>query len=248
MNLPHRNKPVQRLVLLLAGFVTTLVMVAASAPNLTSTQAKNQEPTRLVVKKPWRLEPVRVISAKTKKKGIVDLGRPFTEDDDWLDGFTVTVFNGSEKVVTAVTISMIFPRPPGDTRNKFAQDLYFGFSPIRTEYARRDPKKVIEPGKTVDLEVRPQIYNGVKAALQRLGYPLIINRIELTVLEVGFEDGSVLLSGTLFNQDPNHSGDPTKKIPAQKPKVPDSRNHHVIGYLEDRARPRGKGPFFWTQF
>lgn len=230
--------------LLVAFSLLTLAVLGFKLSGAEATRGASQEQERSVKKKPWRSEPVRVISAKTKKKGIVDLGRPFTEDDDWLDGFIVTVFNGSEKVVTAVTISMIFPRPPGDTRNKFAQDLYFGFSPIRPEYARRDPKKVIKPGKTVDLEVRPQIYNSVKAALQRLGYPLSIDSIELTMLEVGFEDGSVLLSGTLFIQDPNHPGDPTKKIPAQKAKVPDGRNHHVIGYLEDRARPRAKGPFF----
>lgn len=74
--------------------------------------------------------------------------------------------------------------------------------------------------------MRPQAYTSIKAALQRLGYPERINRVELTVLEVGFEDGSVLLSGTLFIQDPNHPSDPTKKIPPPKPKAPGGRNHH----------------------
>jgi hypothetical protein len=179
-----------------------------------------------------RVEPVRVISAKTKKRGDVELGNSFVDDDDWLDGFTITVLNGSDKIVTSLTISMIFPRPRGDGRNKFAQDLSFGPSPSSPDYIRRDPKKIIKPGETVELEVRPQIYQSIRAALQTLGYPESITRVELTVLEVGFEDGSVLQSGFLFIQDPNHPGDPTKKIPARKPKAQGGRNHHRNAYLE----------------
>lgn len=196
-----------------------------------SSGAKSQQQDRLVIKKPWRVEPVKVVSAKTKKKGKIDIGKPFDEADDWLDGFTITVSNGSDQIVTALAVEMTFRREPNDTRPPFAHDLNFGPSPISHDYARRDPKKVIKPGETADLEVRPHMYKSVKAALQKLGYPESINRVEITVSEVGFEDGSVLLSGTLFIQDPNNPSDPTKKIPAPKPKVMGSRNHHRIGHI-----------------
>ena len=87
-------------------------------------------------------------------------------------------------------------------------------------------------GETAELQVRPQIYESVKAALQRLSFPESINRIELRVLEVGFEDGSALLSGTLYYQDPANPSDPTKKIPARKPNVRGSRSHHRVRYVE----------------
>lgn len=206
---------------LIVGFSLLVLTIVGFhlSEHFLDTEARSQEKDRLVRKKPWPSEPVTVVAAKTKKKGNVDIGKPFVDDDDWLDGFAVTVFNGSDKVVTAVAISIVFPRPPGNTRTKFAYDLYFGFSPIRPEYSRRDPNKVIKPGETAELRMRPQSYASVKAALQKLGYPESINRIELTVLEVGFEDSSVLLSGTLYIQDPNNPGDPTKKIPAPKPKA-----------------------------
>lgn len=185
---------------------------AARGALLRNHRANSQDQERIVKKKRWHVEPVRVVSAKTKKKGIVNLGRPFTDDDDWLDGFTITVLNGSDKVVTAVAVEMIFRREPGDTRPPLATELNFGPSPIRPEYSRRDPKKVIKPGETAELAVRPQNYESLKTWLRKLGYPESINRVELSILEVGFEDGSVLLSGTLFLQDPANPDDPTKKI------------------------------------
>ena len=51
----------------------------------------------IVVRKPWPAEAVRVVAVKTKKKADIELGGPFDDDDDWLEGFTVTVANNSNK-------------------------------------------------------------------------------------------------------------------------------------------------------
>src|SRR5260370_41578442 len=63
---------------------------------------------RTVARKSWRVEPVKVVSAKTKKKGKIDIDKAFDEDDDWLDGFTITVRNGADKIVTAEGDDMVF--------------------------------------------------------------------------------------------------------------------------------------------
>jgi hypothetical protein len=124
-----------------------------------------------------------------------------------------------------VTIEMIFPREPGDNRNNFLEELHFGPSPMGPEYIYRDPNKVIKPGETGDLEIGPQVYSSIKDALRKLSYPNSIRRVELRMREVGFEDGSVLLSGTLWIQDRNSPNDPTKKIRANKAKAPGARHH-----------------------
>src|SRR6266567_3050627 len=208
-------------------------LLAIGELNSMYTGAMGQEQGRLVARKPWRVEPVKVVSAKTKKRGKIEIGKAFDAEDDWLDGFAITVQNGSDKIVTALTIEMIFPRDVGDTRKKFLQELHFGPSPFEAQYTNRDPNKVIKPGETVDLEVEPQTYNSIEGALQKLGYPNSIKRIELTIREVGFEDGSALLSGTLYAQDPNNPSDPTKKIRPDKLKPPGPRNHR-ISTLPDR--------------
>src|SRR5258707_4936395 len=190
---------------------------------------------RTVARKSWRVEPVKVVSAKTKKKGKIEIDKAFDEDDDWLDGFTITISNGSDKIVTAVTIEMIFPREPGDNRKNFLEELHFGPSPMAPEYIYRDPNKMIKPGETGDLEIGPQVYGSIKDALRELSYPNSIRRVELRMREVGFEDGSVLLSGTLWIQDRNSPHDPTKKIRANKAKAPGAR-HHATRVLSGISR------------
>jgi hypothetical protein len=178
--------------------------------------AKSQEQGRIVSRKPWRVEPVNVVGAQNKKKEKIDIDKAFDDDDDWLDGFTVTVVNNSGKIVTAVTIEMIFRREAGDPRLPFAEAIHFGLSPFGPEYITRDRNKVIKAGDTADLRLSPHNYNSMKAALERNGFPKSIRKVELQIREVGFEDGTAFLGGSFYLQDPNNPDDPTKKIPADK--------------------------------
>lgn len=177
---------------------------------------------RIVVRKAWPAEAVKVVAVKTKKKADIELGGAFEDDDDWLEGFTVTVANNSNKMVTVMEVEMIFPREPGDTRSPLAHSLHFGPSPSSPEYVHRDPKKVLKVGKSVDLYLDPQSYKRVKSDLQRTGYPEDIKGVELVIREVGFEDGSMILAGTLYLQDPASPNDPEKKIRA--PNLPRTEN------------------------
>lgn len=186
-------------------FVTLILAVSLTLiVSLPGSGAKSQQQNRIVARKPWPVEPVKVVAAKTKNKGSIEIAKAFNEDDDWLDGFTITVINNSDKVVTALTIEMVFPREPGDTRPKFAQPLHFGPSPIGPEYVYRNPNKVIKVGKTGDLQIEPENYKSMRGFLEQLGYPNSIKRVELVIREVGFEDGSMLHAGTWYVQDPNN--------------------------------------------
>jgi hypothetical protein len=185
--------------------------------------AMSQRQDRTVVRKPWPVEPVRVVAAKTKNKENIEIG-------DWLDGFTVTVANNYDKTVTAMTIDMVFPREPGDTRSPFAYSLHFGPSPWGREYIDRDPSKVIKVRKTADLRLSLENYKSLKRYLEQTGYPNSIKRVEVVIAEVGFEDGSMLYSGTLYLQDPAYPNDPTKKIKVPQPSG--VQNHKVRSPLD----------------
>ena len=185
---------------------------------LTDSTANSQQPGRIVTKRPWRgLEPVRIVAVKTKNKEDIEIGRVFDEDDDWLDGFTVTVANNYDKTITAMAIHMVFRREAGDTRPPLGMDLHFGPSPIAREYVHRNPNKVVKIGKTADLRLSSENYKSLKRGFEQTGYPSSIKRVELVITEVGFEDGSVFDSGSFYLQDPASPNDPTRKIPVPEP-------------------------------
>lgn len=179
---------------------------------------------RMVVKRGSRAQPVRVI-IKNKNKAQIEIGKAFDDDDDWLDGFTVSIVNNSDKTITAVTIEMIFRREAGDTRPPVAQPLHFGPSPFQYEYIDRDRNKVIKVGETADLQLTPETYKTLKERLELKGYPPSIKKVEIEIREVGFEDGSAFLMGGFWEQDPNNPNDPTKKIRMREPPdAPDRKN------------------------
>jgi hypothetical protein len=199
----------------------TLVCLVAAAlvftGSLTVRGAFNPQTARVVVKKSWPIEPIKIVSVKTRNNVKIELGQSFDEDDDWLDGLVVTVANNYDKPVTALTISLVFRRQTGDTRPPFAWNLHFGPSPLTVEYSQRDRHKVINAGETLELPLTPANYATLKRGFAETGYAESIQRVELEVKEVGFEDGSMLYSGTLYLQDPAYPNDPTKKIKAVRP-------------------------------
>lgn len=192
----------------------TFSLIAFNAASPTAGQIEPRK--RLVIKKPWQVEPVKVVATKTKKKGSVPAGRAFEDDDDWLDGFSITVINGWEKPLTALTVDLVFPRDPGDDRHPFLKTLNFGPRPTFPEYNYRNPNKVIKPGETVDLELTGENYQSTMRTLEKLGYAGPVHRIEIIIRDVGFDDGTVLRSGTWYRQDPNSPSDPTKKLRLEK--------------------------------
>ena len=208
-----------------ATLITLVGVTIVLAAWLADSRANSQQPDRIVVRKPWPTEPVKVVAVNTKNKANVEIGKAFEEDDDWLDGFTVKVVNNYHKTITVMMISMVFRRDPGDIRPPFGWELHFGPSAWTPEYKDRDPNKVVKAGETVELGVSPEDYNLIKAAFEETGYPTKIKRVELVVREVGFEDGSLFYGGTFWSQDPAHPDDPTKKI--RVPGPPGAQNQKM---------------------
>ncbi len=201
---------------------------------------------RIVVRRPWPVEPVKVVAVKNKKNASIQTGKTFSDDDNWLDGFKVIVVNNSDKVVTAVTVEMIFRREFGDQRPPVAQDLHFSHSPFQPEYARRHREKFIKIGETAELELIPENYAILRERLARKGYSTI-SQVELVVREVGFEDGSALLAGTLWIQDPNNPDDPTKKIRADQIERPRPRHHRITTSKSPSAKKAQDPESCWAQ-
>src|SRR5687767_13333697 len=91
------------------ALITLLVVSVIFMVQLTKGGAMPQQQDRLVFNRPWRKgQPVDIVTVRTKNRQGVETGKAFSEEDDWLDGFAVTVKNSFNKTITAMTINMVF--------------------------------------------------------------------------------------------------------------------------------------------
>lgn len=166
------------------------------------------------------------------KKNRLKLNEQFLEDDDWLDGLTVTVVNTSGKTITSLKLDLTFLRPENhETTNDppLGYPLQFNPSPFSPEHAARERTRIVRPGESIDLILRDDEYEGIKRFLKQLNYPDGVHRVEVMIHTVGFEDGTVWGAGTTFHPDPVK---PDKLVPEPEPEPLGRAHKRPAGFFE----------------
>lgn len=190
---------------------------------------------RIVLRRSFPLEPVWIVAIKTKSKGRIELGKAFDDTDDWFEGLSISLRNNGDKTVTSLRVTLVFPEPD-NAGSGLTHDLHFGPSAASAEYLQRDRNRVLNIGKSVELNLSTEDYQSLKRDVAKAGYREGISRLEIEVREIGFEDGSMISDGRLWVQHPGHPDDPTKKINTRYDKKPllivlDHYVLHCIGAL-----------------
>jgi hypothetical protein len=164
-----------------------------------------QKQDRVIDKVSWRSEPVKIEAIENNKRK-VQLRQKFSADDDWLDGFKVTVKNTSDKVITRVVIQLSFLKASdlsGIEPTYFVLMIY-GSDPADKEF---DPAKELAPGNTADVNLVRANVPIIKEDLKQLGYP--DSRAQLKLEAVTFIDGTMWSGDIILYPDPNN---PKEKI------------------------------------
>jgi hypothetical protein len=187
----------------------TLVGVVVFLP--VTVFAQGQE--RIIKKMSWRNEPVRIVKLKTKGK-VIEFGKEFTEEDDWLKGLTATVENASGKPISRIVIDLTYLRPEGSSEEipTFSESMIYGRDPSETSDG--EAQKPVLPGESVEVKLLEVNLPFTKSALEQLGYPEKITRVRLIVHSVTFDDGTMWTGGDTLYPDP---ANPRQKI---NPKFP----------------------------
>ena len=201
--------------------VAAVVLILALGADMFSSNANsaNQEQDRVVDKMTLPGEPVMIVAMKNKKKRDIKFKGKFADDDDWFSGFTISVQNISTKTINSMVIEAVFRRPDEPESSKpspltYYHQFHFGPDPFFPEYTLRDKTKIIKPGETVDLNLSDSDYEDIKKALKEIKYPMGVERVELMIHTVGFEDGTIWSGGSWFYRDPD---DLNKIIREKKP-------------------------------
>jgi hypothetical protein len=194
-----------------------------------------QEQERHIEKLSWRTEPIKILTLKTKNK-TVELDKKFSEEDDWLRGFTVSVQNVFDKAIAHIELSLFFPPPKGSAPDKptLVVPMIYGKDP-----ALISPSEVPElvlPGESVDIKLLEENLPGIKEDMENLGYGRMIKQAQIMVRSVTFVDGSEWRGDQILYPDPNN---PKKKI---NPKYQILREMPGFsGLLRNESSPLSKG-------
>lgn len=174
-----------------------------------------QESERLIDKTSGRNEPIRILKLKTNGK-VIELGKKFSEDDNWLLGLTATVKNVSDKAIAQIDLKLGFPRPGGGSSPEtaiYTVHMIYGREPA--DVSADETLKLVLPGESVEVQLLEVNVPFIKEDLEKLGYEHPIKHAQIMVSSVTFVDESEWAGdGILLYPNPNN---PKQKI---NPKLP----------------------------
>ncbi len=187
------------IIVAILGFITLL-----AHDLLTKAEIVGQKQDSVLKKKEWSNEPIEITTVKAKGKTIA-LGESHSCDDDWFRGLTVAVKNTSKRTVVFIDLAITFPATEGSTGEHAASDhlLYGNYPAAPGETATNHPDQpALLPGDNATLVLAD--YEGTREFLNKVGKPRTIREIEISILDVIFDDGTKYSGGQMWKRDPNN--------------------------------------------
>ncbi len=193
--------------------IVMLVAVAWVARDLADhRQATGQNQERVLKKKQWNNEPIKI--SKIKAKGVLlSLEEKRSDGDDWFRDLTIDVTNISNKTIVFIDLALIFP--PNTTEERTASDhlMYGNYpSPLGEASTIHANEPAIRPGDSATLRLTD--YEGTCEFLRQVGRAQNINEIEISIDEVIFDDVTRFSGGQMWRRDADN---PKIWLPERKP-------------------------------
>jgi len=150
-------------------------------------------------------EPLTITDVRVNSKSI-SLGRKFGAVDDWMRSLVISVKNKSERKILFASLRLSFPRPAGSKDPLSIYDVSHGNDQLMTRQPTPSERLVgIMPGSTVELGLSVQDLVSLQDFLTGTGYPSGVEKVDLSIGHVIFDDDTMWYAGTLLRRDPNNS-------------------------------------------
>jgi hypothetical protein len=190
-------RPVLRVIVLPLLFISLAALLSSYKGNA---QPQGQEPDgpsftdreRAIRKKTDFNPPVKIKAVKTKGRP-VPLSEKFTDDDDWLRGFSVLVSNLSNKTVTHIGIEMLFRPLGGGQQLPAGWSLNYGPNPFHYKSQELMPPSTVPPvpvGDEIEIKLTDMQFENLMNFLKKAGFPEKVHIVEIRVNSIGFADGT----------------------------------------------------------
>lgn len=189
MNKDFRFRSYIAIVAASVFLITILCFVASD-----SFARAGQGQDRILNKRSWSNEPVKIKLVKTKR-GAVKLGEKFSDGDDWFKGLRLTIQNLSAKPIAYLSVELLFLRPEEETGLPLGHTIEYGRHSPR--YIGRESEVVVSkeyrpipPGGLVDITISDQDYDIITSSLAQAGFVAGVKTLDVILGEVIFDDGS----------------------------------------------------------
>ena len=158
---------------------------------------------RVIDKMTWRTEPIK-IEKITTNGAVVELGKRFPGDKDWLKGLTILVKNVSDKAIARIELNLDFPRsePVPEDVPFYSMPLVYGLDPL--DYPNSGHPPILLPGERGELRLPDVNLPVIKKDLADLGYPEDVTRARLRLDVVIFLDRLMWGSDEILHPDPKN--------------------------------------------
>lgn len=184
----------------LALFVLIATVLFVNLPALTRATQESKE--RIIKRMVQQNEPLAITEMKVNGRNI-SFDQRFLAEDDWMRGLVLSVKNTSDKRILLATIRLMFPPPSGKNQRSVFY-LHHGNSFLRSRPPRPDEQLVgIAPGESEQISFSAQKFADLQHFLSDVGYRQAIEKVDLTIDSVIFED-DIMWSGDEFRRDPEN--------------------------------------------
>lgn len=195
----------------IAFFAIALLMIPfffISRNVIASFKSAQTDKEKVIKQLSWRDEPIELTGLKVNQKE-VELNKSFSDDnDDWLKDLTIKFKNKHDKAVIYIRVGLDFPETKA-TGNEMSYPLTYGIEP--REFARNPlVKERVGSGQTVELKLTEKKFEGLKSFIERRHLLSTLNKVNLRIGFILFEDGTAWSGGSFMRQDP---ANPNSYIP-----------------------------------
>lgn len=160
----------------------------------------------------WGNEPVEIVNLRNKQQEI-KLNEPFASEnahdsDEWIKEFKIKYKNKSDKAIIGLTIELDLPETK-TTGNIMSFPLSFGLS--ATKFAQKSKiENRLKPSENIELQLTDKDFDALKSFIEKRQPFSSINKVDIRVSFILFEDGTAWTGGNFARPDPYN---PNKYIP-----------------------------------
>jgi hypothetical protein len=191
------------------AIVGALAFVLSPIVYLQSQSEENLQESKRILRKGGDFTPPVTITSIKTHLGEIETDTPFAANNDWFKGLSITMRNDSDKPVTYIKVSTLFPTPENKKEDPdLVIPLVYGVNPLPNKYGdfHNGLAESIKPGESVEIKISDYDYEDIKQLLKKSSYPMDIKKIKVYVTTVGFNDETIWMGDRIYKIDKGNQG------------------------------------------